>query len=188
MEYSNVQEHFALLLNRLKLQPFIDNLFSTGVLHSYDYATLCDKKRMHQNLEFLLNIEIYDAMELFSDWLSTADVALYSTVIEKKVRDVRFTQKTLFSSRIMLRNYSILRTYVNAQVVAPYLYQERILSSDDLQSVMTLPTRCERLNILLPILSRNTGNPDHYTIVQRVIRKFQPSLFNRITKTLVENP
>ena len=174
-------------MNRLQLQPLIDDLFSKGVLHPYDHTTLCNKKGVHQNLEFLLNIEIYDVMELFSDWLSTADVAIYSTVTEQRIRVVGFTPKTLLSSRAMQRNRCILLTYVNAHVIAPYLYQEGILSCDDLQNVMRLPTRYERLNILLPVLTRNTCNPDHYKIVQRVIKKCQPSLFHRMMKTLEEN-
>ena len=175
-------------MNRLQLQPLIDDLFSKGVLHTYDYTVLCDKKGAHQNLEFLLNIEIYDVLELFSDWLSTADIALYSTLMEQRIRVVECTQKELLSSRVMQRNYSVLRTHVNAHVIAPYLYQEGILSSDDLQNVMRLPTRCERLNILLPVLTRNTCNPDHYKIIERVIKKCQPTLFQRMMKTLVEKP
>ena len=175
-------------MNRLQLQPLIDDLFSKGFLQPYDYTTLCNKEGAHQNLEFLLNIEIYDVLELFSDWLSTADIALYSTLMEQRIRVVECTQKELLSSRVMQRNYSVLRTHVNAHVIAPYLYQEGILSSDDLQNVMRLPTRCERLNILLPVLTRNTCNPDHYKIIERVIKKCQPTLFQRMMKTLVEKP
>ena len=188
MEYSNVQEHFVLLMNRLQLQPLIDDLFSKGFLQPYDYTTLCDKEGTHQNLEFLLNIEIYDVLELFSDWLSTADVALYSSLIEQRIRVVSFTPKTLLSSQAMQRNRCILLKYVNAHVIAPYLYQEGILSRDDLQNIMRLPTRYERLNVLMPVLTRNTCNPDHYKIVQRVIKKCQPNLFHRMMETLEKNP
>ena len=81
MDYHDIKKRFVSLTTELHLHPLIEELYSKNLLHVYDYESLRSKQMIAQNTEFILNIQVYNVLIQFSEWLKTTNIDLFETVI-----------------------------------------------------------------------------------------------------------
>ena len=153
MEYYQIKNHFVKLTTTLELQSLINMLYSQHVLSCYDYENLTGKSRTDKNIAFLLNIEMYGALTYFSQWLKTMHPDLFDLACKGDIPKTQAKTSRL-SKDILRKNISVLRKCLNVRLIAPYLYQESMMTSDTLESIVLQPLRCEQFHIMQGLIDK----------------------------------
>lgn len=181
MDFQRIRKRFVVLTRKLHLRPLIEELFAKNLLHVEDFESLCSKPRIAQNQEFLLNIQVYNVLTQFSEWLKKTDSALFETLInDGDVLSIQYPNTPRLSREHMVKSRVALCEQLNTQVIAPCLFEGGIISQDVLESVYAEPTRAGRLRCLQDTLYRTTINPAHYAVIESALHTHQPSLLDQV--------
>ena len=133
--FDKIRRNFTILTAKLTLTEFIHNLYERGLLTYYDYESLISKSRINQNRELIFNLEMYGEIVIAEliQWLETNNHDLHKKVMETQKQNSGYVQREeerVEHKKQIMKNFVLLNKCLNVNVIAPRLYQHRLLSPE----------------------------------------------------------
>ena len=189
-----IQKNFNQLSNELDIKDLLRELFEQSLICIFDYETLISKTRIERNYDFFMNIDMHGEAvgKEFLLWLEKTNNALFlktSTTQTKEICcDLNDYDEVVKEQLCIKKQFVLLLRRMNANAIAPQLFEDEYFDRDDLESILILPTRKQRANQLLTLLVGRLktsyiklGVLSSFT---RALAMFQPELCNEfMTRT-----
>ena len=195
-----IQMNFIELASQLDLIDFIHELSEHCLICPYDYDILVSKTRIERNFLFFMNIDVYSekAQEYFLSWLKKANNGLYTKLICTDIKpNIVPTSEQFETARkeqnLIRKQLVLMLKRINANAIAPQLFQDGFLNRDHLERIFVLQTRKQRSHELLnQIIGRLTNTQILLGILKSVLnalRIYQPDLHDEfVAKNLSVEP
>ena len=189
-----VQNNFILLTTEVEIKELLDELYEQSLLCIYDYESLLSKTRIERNYDFFMNIDMYGAAvaKKFMFWLDKRHEPLFFKLSNTQTHEKKEAIDDFESARkgqdCIRKQYVLLLKRLNANAIAPQLFQDGFLNRDHLKSVYILSTRKQRANQLLILLTaRLRTNQIKVGVISsftKALSVYQPDLCEEFMKHL----
>ena len=182
-----IQKNFIQLSTELDLKDLINELYEQSLICILDYDNLLSKTRVERNYYFFMNIDMYGERvgKKFLSWLKITNNTLYCKLINTQTLDkAEFGDyEGAKNDQECIRKQSvILMKRMNANAIAPQLFEYGYFNRNDLESIFILPTRTEKARRLLTLLTTKlTTNQIKLGVLStftKVLGIYQPDLCN----------
>ena len=183
-----IRKNFVKLSENLNIVDLLKKLHEAGLLCYVDYDSLSSKSRVEQNIEFLLNMDMYGegVGKFFLAWLESTHKAFFDNLNKASVASASGLSPEQFEivekdQNLIRKQFVLLLKRINANAIAPFLFQDGFFSRDDLEKIFVLKTRRERANAFLTqIIGRVRSSQIRLGIFSsftRGLQIYQPELF-----------
>ena len=152
-----IQKNFIQLSKELDIKDLLHELHEQSLMCIYDYEILLSKTRIERNYDFFMNIDMYGEAvgRKFLFWLDRTNEPLFFKLSTTKPLDKTHVGDYEGAKNAQLsikKQYVLLLKRINANAIAPQLFEDGYFDRDDLESIFILPTRKQRANQLLTLL------------------------------------
>ena len=189
-----IQKNFIQLSSDLDIKEVLDELYEESLICIYDYEMLISKTRIERNFDFFMNIDMYGEAvgKKFLFWLDRINKSLFVKLTSTQMQESKTYSGDFEEAKnaqlCIKKQYVLLLKRINANAIAPQLFEDGYFDRDDLESIFILPTRKQRANQLLTLLvTRLKTNQINLGVLRsftKALGMFQPDLCNEfMTRT-----
>ena len=181
-----IQNNFIELSSKLDIKELLNELYEQSLICILDYDTLLSKTRVERNYYFFMNIDMYGERvgKKFLSWLNIINESLFFKLTNTQTQDktdVGDYEGAKKEQECIRKQSVLLLKRLNANAIAPQLFEYGYFNRNELESIIILPTRNEKARRLLTLLTKLTTSQIRLGVLStftKALGMYQPDLCN----------